>query len=224
MWRPGLQTRAKRRPLRPGSKDLGPTSPLSAGGFTARRPESCARSVSRRSCRPARGTPRRARRRCRAASCSAAPSTYTGQLGASPVPGRLMPILAAFDSPGPFTTQPITASVMVSTPVVLHLPLGHPFADVLLDAFGQLLERAAGGAPAAGARGDARRERAQPERLEQLARGVHLLAPIAAGASASATRGWCRRCLRSAATPIAAADQTRPFVPMPASVRPRCSG
>jgi hypothetical protein len=31
-------------------------------------------------------------------------------------PGRLMPMLAAFDSPGPLTTQPITASVSVSTP------------------------------------------------------------------------------------------------------------
>src|SRR4051812_21623641 len=41
---------------------------------------------------------------------------YTGQLGASPVPGRLMPILAAFDSPGPLTTQPMTARVIVSTP------------------------------------------------------------------------------------------------------------
>ena len=37
----------------------------------------------------------------------------TGQLGASPVPGRLMPMFAAFDSPGPLTTQPITASVIV---------------------------------------------------------------------------------------------------------------
>ena len=40
----------------------------------------------------------------------------TGQVGASPVPGSEMPMLAAFDSPGPFTTQPITASVSVSTP------------------------------------------------------------------------------------------------------------
>ena len=39
-----------------------------------------------------------------------------GQFGASPVPGRLMPMFAAFDSPGPLTTQPITASVIVSTP------------------------------------------------------------------------------------------------------------
>ena len=48
------------------------------------------------------------------ALCS--PSMYTGQLGSSPVPGRLMPMLAAFDSPGPLTTQPMTASVIVSTP------------------------------------------------------------------------------------------------------------
>jgi zinc protease len=36
--------------------------------------------------------------------------------GRSPVPGRLMPILACLLSPGPFTTQPITARVMFSTP------------------------------------------------------------------------------------------------------------
>ena len=44
------------------------------------------------------------------------------QLGSSPVPGRLMPMLAAFDSPGPLTTHPMTARVMVSTPscVVFH--------------------------------------------------------------------------------------------------------
>ena len=40
-----------------------------------------------------------------------------GQLGSSPVPGRLIPIFAAFDSPGPFTMQPITASFSSSTPV-----------------------------------------------------------------------------------------------------------
>ena len=31
-------------------------------------------------------------------------------------PGRLIPMLAAFDSPGPLTTQPMTARVIVSTP------------------------------------------------------------------------------------------------------------
>ena len=44
------------------------------------------------------------------------PSTYTGATGTSPVPGRLMPMFAILDSPGPFTTQPMTATVMASTP------------------------------------------------------------------------------------------------------------
>src|SRR3569832_3011570 len=44
------------------------------------------------------------------------PSTYTGATGISPVPGTLMPMLACLLSPGPFTTQPITATVMASTP------------------------------------------------------------------------------------------------------------
>jgi hypothetical protein len=44
------------------------------------------------------------------------PSTYTGATGTSPVPGRLMPISACLDSPGPFTTHPITATRISSTP------------------------------------------------------------------------------------------------------------
>jgi len=47
---------------------------------------------------------------------SFSPSTYTGATGRSPVPGRLMPILACLLSPGPLTTQPITATVISSTP------------------------------------------------------------------------------------------------------------
>src|SRR3546814_3526026 len=38
------------------------------------------------------------------------PSTYTGAEGTSPVPGRLMPISACRLSPGPLTTQPMTAT------------------------------------------------------------------------------------------------------------------
>src|SRR4249919_2926449 len=44
------------------------------------------------------------------------PSMKTGALGASPVPGSEMPIFAWRDSPGPLTTQPITASVRFSAP------------------------------------------------------------------------------------------------------------
>jgi hypothetical protein len=45
-----------------------------------------------------------------------APSTYTGATGYSFVPGRLMPMSACLDSPGPLTTQPITATRISSTP------------------------------------------------------------------------------------------------------------
>src|SRR2546423_12387124 len=44
------------------------------------------------------------------------PSTNTGALGSSKVPGSEMPRLACLDSPGPFTTHPITATFISSTP------------------------------------------------------------------------------------------------------------
>ena len=40
----------------------------------------------------------------------------TGATGSSKVPGSEMPMSACFDSPGPFTTQPMTATVISSTP------------------------------------------------------------------------------------------------------------
>ena len=40
----------------------------------------------------------------------------TGAAGASPVPGREMPMSACLDSPGPLTTQPITARLRFSAP------------------------------------------------------------------------------------------------------------
>ena len=44
------------------------------------------------------------------------PSMNTGAAGASPVPGRLMPMSACLLSPGPLTMQPITATLSFSTP------------------------------------------------------------------------------------------------------------
>ena len=136
---------------------------------------------ARRSRRSASGTPRPARRRCRASVVTCSPSMKTGQFGDSPVPGSEMPMFAAFDSPGPFTTQPITATDIVSTPGCRGFHTGIIVAHVLLNALGQLLERRRRRPAAAGAGGDRRRERAQAERLQDLARGVHLFAPIAAG-------------------------------------------
>ena len=90
-------------------------------------------------------------------------------------------MLAAFDSPGPLTMQPITASVSSSTPSYSLLPLRHFVADVALNALGEFLKRGAGGAAAAGAGRHAGRERAQAERLQQFAGGVDFLAAVAAG-------------------------------------------
>ena len=44
------------------------------------------------------------------------PSTNTGATGSSNVPGSEIPMSACFDSPGPLTTQPITATFISSTP------------------------------------------------------------------------------------------------------------
>ena len=110
-----------------------------------------------------------------------APSSYTGATGCSPVPGRLMPMLACLLSPGPLTTQPMTATVMSSTPDALLAPLRHAVADVALDLLRELLEIRAGGAAAAGAGDDHRREGAQSHGLENFLRDDHFLGAIAAG-------------------------------------------
>src|SRR5579872_647363 len=63
-----------------------------------------------------------------------------------------------------------------------RFPLGHSVANVLLDALSQFLKRGACGAAAAGTCGDAGRERAQAEGLEQFAGGVDFVATVAARA------------------------------------------
>ncbi len=62
---------------------------------------------------------------------------------------------------------------------VLRFPFGHFFANVTLDAFGEFLKRAAGGASAARAGGNAGREGAQAEGLEKFAGGVDFVATVA---------------------------------------------
>ena len=81
-----------------------------------------------------------------------------------------MPILAIFDSPGPLTTQPITATVMFSTPGYCSRHTRHLGAQISLDVVGELLEECARGAPAARACDDQRRERAQAHGLQDFLR------------------------------------------------------
>ena len=44
------------------------------------------------------------------------PSMKTGATGSSKVPGSEIPMFACFDSPGPLTTHPITATFISITP------------------------------------------------------------------------------------------------------------
>jgi hypothetical protein len=83
-------------------------------------------------------------------------------------------------SPGPFTTQPITATCIFSTPGCSPSPHRHLRAQVALDLLGQLLEDGAGGAAAARAGDDHRRESAQAHRLQDLLRHDHLARAVAA--------------------------------------------
>ena len=108
------------------------------------------------------------------------PSTYTGAFGSSNVPGSEMPMLACFDSPGPFTTQPITATRISSTPGCVSRQTGicsRRYFWMSSAIFWKTSRRAA----AAGARRHLRREAAQPERLQNLLRDEHFLRAIAAG-------------------------------------------
>jgi hypothetical protein len=66
------------------------------------------------------------------------------------------------------------------TAEVAGAPLGHAGADVPLDALSELLEGRTGRSSTPRARGHGRHEGAQAECLQQLARGVHLIAPVAA--------------------------------------------
>ena len=117
-----------------------------------------------------------------------APSTYTGATGDSPVPGSEIPILASFDSPGPLTTQPITATCTDSTPGYRAAPdSGIRASQIRLNLLRQFLEYGACRAPATGARRDHRRERAQSHRLQDLLRDQDRLRATPAGSGVSDT-------------------------------------
>ena len=145
----------------------------SVGSRRVNAPRSRCRSGARCSARRAAGTPC-AMPAPRSVSAFS-PSMKTGAAGASPVPGRLMPMSACLLSPGPLTMQPITATFMFSTPGIARLPDRHLRAQEVVDLLGQFLERGARGAAAAGAGGDARVEDAQAQRLQDLERDHHFL-------------------------------------------------
>src|SRR5438477_11656624 len=85
------------------------------------------------------------------------PSTYTGALGSSKVPGNEMPMSACFDSPGPFHA-PHHRDAERFHPGIALAPRGHLLFQVSLDVFGHLLEEGRRGAAAARACRDLRSE------------------------------------------------------------------
>ena len=158
----------------------------------------------------------------RVVTCS--PSMKTGQFGASPVPGQ-----ADADVRGLRFARAVDDAAHDGErhrfdALMRRLPLGHPVADVVLNPLGQLLKRAARRAAAAGTRGDARRKRPQAQRLQELARGVDLLAPVAAGPRRQRHADRVADPFVRAARPSPTPTRRAPSCPSRPRSGPRCSG
>src|SRR5690606_34343675 len=111
----------------------------------------------------------------------------------------------------------------VFDPRVLPAPFGHALLDVALHFFGQLLEVCAGGAAAAGAGGHLGRKGAQSRdcRICWHTRTSSVRSPPGRGVSDTRMVSPIPSASRIARPAVLA---TMPFMPMPASVKPRCSG
>lgn len=119
-------------------------------------------------------------------------SMKTGAAGCSPVPGSEMPIFACFDSPGPFTMLPITATFRFSTWIGAA-----PFAMYL--EIQLWMSRASSWkteevAAAARTGRHQRHEGAESHGLEQFLGRLDLERPVAAGLRGQGNSGSCRRC------------------------------
>ena len=150
------------------------------------------------------------------------PSMNTGAAGASPVPGSEMPMLACLDSPGPFTTQPITASVRFSTPSYLTRHSGIFVRTCSCTALASSWKNT---------------EVVRPQPGHAVTSGVNARKPIVCSSSCATITSRVRDSFGSGvsemrmvspmpscnSTASAAVDATMPLLPMPASVRPRCN-
>ncbi|MNT22911.1 hypothetical protein D3C72_1583130 [compost metagenome] len=148
---------------------------------------------------------------------------YTGATGCSPEPGSEMPRCASRLSPGPLTTQPITATCMSSTPGKRTRQAGacacsQPSIWLASDWKKVLVVR--------------------PQPGQAVTLGVKARSPIDCRICCATSTSRVRSPFGSgvsdtrivspmpccSSTPIAVAEATMPLEPMPASVRPRCSG
>jgi hypothetical protein len=150
------------------------------------------------------------------------PSMNTGAAGSSPLPGSEMPMSACFDSPGPFTTQPMTATFIVSTPLYCLAQIGicsRTWPWMRLASSWKKVEVV------------------RPQPGQAVTSGTKERSPMVWSSSCATTTSRVRSPLGSGvsemrivspmpccnSTASAADEATMPFDPMPASVSPRCS-
>ncbi len=151
------------------------------------------------------------------------PSMKTGAAGASPVPGSEMPMLAWRDSPGPLTMQPITARVRFSTPGWASFHTGIFSRTWSCTTLARCWKKV---------------EVVRPQPGQAVTIGVKARSPMVCSSSWATITSAVRDCSGSgvsemrmvspmpscSSTASAADEATMPLLPMPASVRPRCSG
>ena len=90
-----------------------------------------------------------------------------------------MPMSACFALARPVDDAAHHRDVEAFDAGIARLPFRHRFANEVLDAGGELLERRRGGAAAAGAGGDQRHEGAQAQRLQQFLADFHFQRAVA---------------------------------------------
>jgi hypothetical protein len=119
--------------------------------------------------------------------------------------------------------QPITATFIAFHARIGLLPFRHLLAQEGLDVVGQFLEHGRGGAAAARAGDHHRGELAQAHGLQDLLadHDFAVRSPPGSGVSEMRMVSPMPSC---SSTDRAAVEATMPLLPMPASVRPRCSG
>ena len=151
------------------------------------------------------------------------PSTNTGAAGDSPVPGRLMPMFACFDSPGPLTMQPMTATFIASTPGYdfFHSGICSRRYVWMLSASSWKVVDVVRPQPGQAMTIGANLRKPMVCRISWPTMTSRVRSPPGSGVSEMRMVSPMPSC---SSTARAAVDATMPLLPMPASVRPRCSG
>ena len=146
----------------------------------------------------------------------------TGADGASPVPGSEIPMFACLDSPGPFTTQPITASVRFSTPSYFTRHSGMRARTWSCTVFASSWKNVLVVRPQPGHAVTSGVNARRPMVCSSSCATITSRVRGSSGSGVSDTR-MVSPMPSASSTASAALEATMPLLPMPASVRPRCS-